>query len=172
VELLELLLREIRDEAGKLLVVAVELSVQRNTGILAAAGELAANGGDLFITAAFVMRDQLFIVLGLALQVAIGRLGTDSHRALETLKGESAALKRSSGSTCTMRCDGSGDDACISDGITLRIERHRMALLLIDRELEIGDGTSGGHAWMVVLRFYFFSLPISVANFSFNFFER
>jgi hypothetical protein len=45
-----------------------------------------------------------------------------------------------------------------------------MALLLIDRELEIGNGTSGGHAWMVVLRFYFFSLPISVAFFSFNFF--
>jgi hypothetical protein len=29
----------------------------------------------------------------------------------------------------------------------------------------------GGHAWIMVLRFYFFSLPITVAVFSFNFFD-
>jgi hypothetical protein len=135
-------------------------------------GELAANGGDLFVAAALVMLDQLFIILGLLRQVAIGRLGTDSHRALETLKGKSAALKRSRGATFNVRGDGSGDDVCISDGITLRIKRHHMALLLIDGELEIGEETSGGHACVMVLRFYFFSLPISVANFFFNFFER
>jgi hypothetical protein len=56
--------------------------------------------------------------------------------------------------------------------LLLEGERHRMALLLIDGELEIGEGTSGGHGCGVVLRFYFFSLPISVANFFFNFFKR
>jgi hypothetical protein len=235
VELLELVLREIRDEADKLRVVSVEFSVQRATSALTVTGELDASGCDLFVAAALVMLDQLFIVLGLARQVAIGRLGTDPngvlkelaaemeangidcilivtlvvrhllvlqrvgkdlHGVLEELVGENVALKCSGGATCSVRRFGGGDSELIAAllhalallqicllfallglvglfllfALLLEGERHRMALLLIDGELEIGDGTSGGHGCLVVLRFYFFSLPTAAAFFSFNFF--
>jgi hypothetical protein len=217
VELLELLLREIRDEADKLRVVSVELSVQRATSALTVTGELDANGGDLFVAAALVMLDQLFIILGLARQVAIGRLGTDSHRALEELAaemeangidcilivvlvvrhllllqrvgkdlhgvleelvGENVALKCSGGATCSVRRFGGGNGELITAllhalallqirlltllglfllfALLLEGERHHMALLLIDRELEIGDGTSGGHSWIALLALWYF----------------
>jgi hypothetical protein len=64
-----------------------------------------------------------------------------------------------------------GERRGVLDGLA---EGHHMTLLLINGELEIGDGTDGGHDWnacVMVLRFYFFSLPISVAGFFFNFFK-
>ena len=91
VELLELILREIRDEADKLRVVSVELRVQRATSALAVTGELAASGANLFVAAMLVMRDQLGILLSLLCQVAIGRLGTDPNGLMKELAAEMTA---------------------------------------------------------------------------------
>ena len=268
-ELLELVIREIRNGADKLRIQSVELSVQRLTGALTMIVELAAGSTNLFVTATLVILDQLGIVLGLLRQVAIGRLRTDPnglmkelaaemetngaerflvvtlvvlhlllviqrvrkdlHRVFKELASVNLALESGRGATRTMRCDGSGDGVCIFESIEdqsvdlvlskmalRRLSLHELfaALLHARAPLEIlmlvllgllglfllfalllegefvqpalilveqgpvllvggGSGMGGGHAWnaLVVLRFYFFSLPISVAGFSFNFFR-
>ena len=54
--------------------------------------ELVANGGDLLVATALMVRNVVFVVCLLLRQIAIRGLGVDADRTLEALKGDSRAI--------------------------------------------------------------------------------
>jgi hypothetical protein len=137
----------------------VSLFGEHGTSEVAIERELAANVGDLLVATALMVRNVVAVVRLLLRQVAILGLGANAHGTIETLKGGSRVILAS-------RALVAATDEVTSNRLDLLISR--------DRDVEVGDGRNGGHAWIALLALWYFdstSFPYpSLWRFFFQFF--